>query len=119
LANLSFDSNEQLRASHFSFNPPPLVNMPKKGSRRKKTRTHVKPTEASADPTASKVPKSFVVKSGTVGGSVAALVRDVRKVLEPNTGSRIRVSQSTVPAPLNQLFFFLKISKKNKSWFGD
>lgn len=66
--------------------------MPKKGSKRKKTRTHVKPIDSAADPTSAKVPKSFVVKSGTVGGSVAALVRDVRKVLEPNTGSRIRVS---------------------------
>ncbi|ORY66804.1 Brix domain-domain-containing protein [Leucosporidium creatinivorum] len=63
--------------------------MPRKGSKRRKTRTHVKPAE-SADPNAPKTPKSFVVKSGTVGTSVAALTKDVRKVLEPNTGSRLR-----------------------------
>ncbi|KAI5478877.1 hypothetical protein MNV49_004511 [Pseudohyphozyma bogoriensis] len=68
--------------------------MPKKGSKRRKTRTHVKPTEANADPNAPKVPKSFVVKSGVVGNDVAALTRDVRKVLEPNTGSRIRERKS-------------------------
>lgn len=36
------------------------------------------------------MPKSFVVKSGTVGGSVAQLTKDVRKVLEPNTAARLR-----------------------------
>lgn len=55
-------------------------------------RVQVKPTEASADPNAAKTPKSFVVKSGTVGHSVSALTRDIRKVLEPNTSSRLRVS---------------------------
>lgn len=68
-----------------------ISRMPKKGSRRKKTRTHVNPADSANDPTASKTPKSFVVKAGVVGGSVAGLVRDVRKVLEPNTGTRIRV----------------------------
>ncbi|KAL8286638.1 hypothetical protein RQP46_004166 [Phenoliferia psychrophenolica] len=67
---------------------------PKKGSKRRKTRTHIKPTESSADPNAAKTPKSFVVKSGVVGPTVAALTRDVRKVLEPNTGSRIRERKS-------------------------
>lgn len=65
--------------------------MPIKGGRRKKTRTHVSAAEVS-DPNAAKVPKSFVVKSGVVGGSVSGLVRDIRKVLEPNTGTRIRAS---------------------------
>ncbi|GAA6024514.1 hypothetical protein JCM10207_000402 [Rhodosporidiobolus poonsookiae] len=63
--------------------------MPRKGSKRKKTRTHVKPT-AAGDPNAAKTPKSFVVKSGTVGGSVGQLTKDVRKVLEPNTATRLR-----------------------------
>ncbi|BGP58708.1 rRNA-binding ribosome biosynthesis protein [Rhodotorula sphaerocarpa] len=63
--------------------------MPYKGAKRKKTRTHVK-APAASDPNAPKVPKSFVVKSGTVGGSVAQLTKDVRKVLEPNTAARLR-----------------------------
>lgn len=36
------------------------------------------------------MPKSFVVKSGTVGTSVAQLTKDVRKVLEPNTATRLK-----------------------------
>jgi hypothetical protein len=38
-----------------------------------------------------KIPKSFVMRSGIVGTSVTALVRDVRRVLEPNTASHLRV----------------------------
>ncbi|GAA6043279.1 hypothetical protein JCM8097_003030 [Rhodosporidiobolus ruineniae] len=65
--------------------------MPRKGSKRKKTRTHVKPGEpSSAAPGTAKTPKSFVVKSGTVGGSVAQLTKDVRRVLEPNTATRLK-----------------------------
>lgn len=45
---------------------------------------------AATDPNAPKVPKSFVVKSGTVGNSVAQLTKDVRKVLEPNTATRLK-----------------------------
>ncbi|GAA5981810.1 hypothetical protein JCM11641_007432 [Rhodosporidiobolus odoratus] len=63
--------------------------MPKKGAKRRKTRTHVKPPAADA-PGAQKTPKSFVVKSGTVGGSVGQLTKDVRRVLEPNTATRLR-----------------------------
>ena len=76
--------------------------MPRRnGSKRKKTRTHVQPADAANDPTAAKVPKSIVIKSGTVGGSVASLVRDVRKVLEPNTGTKLRVR----PFPFVSHFF--------------
>ncbi|KAK4053283.1 rRNA-binding ribosome biosynthesis protein [Microbotryomycetes sp. JL221] len=64
--------------------------MPRKGSKRKKTRTHVKAADPSKDPNAPKVPKSFVVKSGTVGTTVSTLTRDLRKVLEPNTATRLR-----------------------------
>lgn len=45
---------------------------------------------SATDPNAPKVPKSFVVKSGTVGNSVAQLTKDVRKVLEPNTATRLK-----------------------------
>ncbi|KAI6036857.1 Brix domain-containing protein [Pisolithus microcarpus] len=36
------------------------------------------------------IPKSFVVKHGQVGTSLAQLVRDLRKVMEPNTASRLK-----------------------------
>ncbi|PWN96431.1 Brix-domain-containing protein [Tilletiopsis washingtonensis] len=57
--------------------------------RRKKTRTHLKGPNNSAN-TATNAPKSFVVRAGKVGRSAAALVADVRKTMEPNTASRLR-----------------------------
>ncbi|SCZ96291.1 BZ3500_MvSof-1268-A1-R1_Chr8-2g10096 [Microbotryum saponariae] len=107
--------------------------MPRKGSKRRKTRTHQSdriaiasispPTSrngdraralahqshssssqvkagtagtsaAGSDGHGPKVPKSFVVKAGVVGNSVAALSHDLRKVLEPNTASRLRERKS-------------------------
>lgn len=41
--------------------------------------------------TSNGVPKSFVIKHGPVGHSLAQLVHDLRKVMEPNTASRLRV----------------------------
>ena len=61
-------------------------------ARRRKNRTHLKGGTASAPGTQEGVPKSFVIKHGQVGTSLAQLVRDVRKVMEPNTASRLRVS---------------------------
>ncbi|TBU65993.1 Brix domain-containing protein [Dichomitus squalens] len=58
--------------------------------RRRKNRTHLKGGVASAPGTAEGVPKSFVIKHGQVGHSLTQLVRDVRKVMEPNTASRLR-----------------------------
>ena len=62
--------------------------------RRRKNRTHLKGGVASAPGTAEGVPKSFVIKHGKVGTSLTQLVRDVRRVMEPNTASRLRVSIS-------------------------
>jgi ribosome biogenesis protein SSF1/2 len=42
-----------------------------------------------------KAPKSFVMRSGAVGRSVTALVKDVRRMMEPNTASNLRVSYSS------------------------
>ncbi|KAJ1980277.1 hypothetical protein H4R33_005512 [Dimargaris cristalligena] len=39
-----------------------------------------------------KTPRSFVIRSGLVGTSVNALVKDFRKVMEPNTATRLKVS---------------------------
>jgi ribosome biogenesis protein SSF1/2 len=36
------------------------------------------------------VPKSFIIKHGPVGPSLTQLVHDMRKVMEPNTASRLR-----------------------------
>ncbi|KAG8865386.1 hypothetical protein FRB96_000276 [Tulasnella sp. 330] len=41
-------------------------------------------------PTAANIPKSFVVKHGEMGTSLTQLVRDVRKVMEPNTATRLK-----------------------------
>ncbi|KLO14227.1 Brix-domain-containing protein [Schizopora paradoxa] len=55
-------------------------------ARRRKNRTHVKTSAEKSDGN----PKSFVIKHGQVGSSLSQLVRDLRKVLEPNTASRLK-----------------------------
>ncbi|KIP09559.1 hypothetical protein PHLGIDRAFT_116195 [Phlebiopsis gigantea 11061_1 CR5-6] len=59
-------------------------------ARHRKNRTHLKGGTASAPGTAEGVPKSFIIKHGQVGAALAQLVRDMRKVMEPNTASRLR-----------------------------
>ncbi|KAJ1917731.1 rRNA-binding ribosome biosynthesis protein [Mycoemilia scoparia] len=63
--------------------------------KRKKKRTQKQAQEeaelASTEP---KTPKSFVVKSGKVGRTVANLVRDFRQVLEPNTATKLKERKS-------------------------
>ncbi|CAO1624818.1 unnamed protein product [Sympodiomycopsis kandeliae] len=63
------------------------------GKRRRKTRTHLKGPNNDASST-SNAPKSFVIRSGNVGRSVSSLVQDVRKVMEPNTATRLRERKS-------------------------
>jgi ribosome biogenesis protein SSF1/2 len=58
--------------------------------RRRKNRTHLKGAGAH-DTGPDGVPKSFIIKHGQVGSSLAQLVRDMRKVMEPNTASRLKV----------------------------
>lgn len=65
-------------------------SLPKKMGRRRKTRTHVKVNEAEQE----KIPKSFVIRSGDVGPSVAKLVLDVRRLMEPNTAIKLKVFRS-------------------------
>ncbi|KAL5511734.1 SSF1 [Sanghuangporus vaninii] len=55
-------------------------------ARRRKHRTHVK-TPQNTD---NNVPRSFIIKHGQVGSSLSQLVRDLRKVMEPNTASRLK-----------------------------
>ncbi|WVR03835.1 hypothetical protein IAU60_000832 [Kwoniella sp. DSM 27419] len=55
---------------------------------RKKNRTHLKgPAKGETE---ENVPKSFVIKSGAVTKSISQLVRDTRKIMEPNTATRLR-----------------------------
>ncbi|KAJ2858883.1 rRNA-binding ribosome biosynthesis protein [Coemansia aciculifera] len=56
------------------------------GHGRKKKRTHAVPSQEEIE----KIPKTLVVKSGSVGRSVGALVSDVRHVMEPNTASKLK-----------------------------
>lgn len=67
-------------------------------ARRRKNRTHLKGAGAvdGAEGTA-KTPKSFIVKHGVVGSSLNQLVRDMRKVMEPNTATRLRVCYNSFP----------------------
>lgn len=55
--------------------------------KRKKKHPRAEP-DAEAD---SKVPRSFVFKSGRVGKAVAHLVQDMRKVMLPYTAERLQV----------------------------
>ena len=57
--------------------------------RRRKTRTHVKQHTNGQESDGN--PKSFIIKHGQVGSSLAQLVRDLRKLMEPNTASRLKV----------------------------
>ncbi|KAH7889924.1 Brix domain-containing protein [Phlebopus sp. FC_14] len=58
-------------------------------ARRRKNRTHLKGAGAS-ESTGENVPKSFIIKHGQVGSSLTQLVRDLRKVMEPNTATRLK-----------------------------
>lgn len=60
-------------------------------ARKRKTRTHLKDSNAKADTASTGTPKSFIIKHGQVGSSLTQLVRDMRKVMEPNTASRLKV----------------------------
>lgn len=58
-------------------------------NKRRKNRTHLKGPihNSQAD---SRAPKSFVIRGGKVGRGVAGLVHDVRRIMEPNTASRLK-----------------------------
>ena len=64
--------------------------MPRRGRRRKKTRTHVAPPDESLLPGAKRIPRTIVIKRGRVGHNVEALVQDLRTVLMPHTATKLR-----------------------------
>jgi ribosome biogenesis protein SSF1/2 len=61
--------------------------------RRRKQRTHSSQNNA-GNKDQSDAPRSFIIKHGNVGSSLANLVRDMRKVMEPNTATRLKVRHS-------------------------
>jgi ribosome biogenesis protein SSF1/2 len=78
-------------------------------ARRRKNRTHLKgpATPSAANAVKDGIPKSFIIKHGQVGSSLTQLVRDMRKVMEPNTASRLKVS---IP------FEFHRVSIEEADW---
>lgn len=61
-------------------------------AKRRKNRTHLKGAQLTVG--SDDAPKSFIIKHGQVGASLGQLVRDMRKVMEPNTAARLKVSWS-------------------------
>ena len=67
-------------------------------ARKRKNRNHLKGAATEAASAQTGVPKSFVIKHGQVGASLTQLVRDIRKVMEPNTASRLKVGYRSMGA---------------------
>ena len=72
-------------------------------ARKRKHRTHVETVPGTSDNT----PKSFVIKHGQVGHSLAQLVHDMRKVMEPNTASKLQVSRLSRFLRLLRMLFWI------------
>ena len=80
--------------------------MPRKGGRRKKSRTHVVQLEEEGVA----LPKSFVFCQGKVADTLRAFCTDMRRVMEPHTASRLRSRRAargnltcSLPSPLSSL----------------
>lgn len=63
--------------------------MPRVGSRRKKTKTHVKETEEQMD----SVPKSMVVKRTSLSKDLKLLEKELREILYPFTAMKYKESK--------------------------
>jgi ribosome biogenesis protein SSF1/2 len=93
-------------------------------ARRRKNRTHLKGTQSSTTSSAN-VPKSFVIKHGHVGTSLTQLTRDIRKVMEPNTASRLKVRFSHPPLLSTNVnfsfsfFFFAQVKERSRNKLKD
>ena len=70
--------------------------MPKRGSRRKKTKTHEDGTPEGANiggegaSKANDVPRSLVIRANKVVSDVQDLILELRRVMSPNTASNLR-----------------------------
>lgn len=83
-----------LLVGDFIFHQSPITM----AKARVKKRTHTRPQNASAAPKGgaaalTKTPKSMVIRVGAsqVGTSVTQLVKDVRRMMEPDTAVRLKV----------------------------
>jgi len=63
--------------------------MPRRGGKRRKTRTHIIAEDDE------KVPKSMVVRQGRVGRGISGLVQDMRQVMLPYTALRLKEKRTT------------------------
>lgn len=73
-------------------------------AKKRKNRTHLKgPNNTPSEDDGA--PKSFIIKHGQVGPSLTQLVRDVRKVMEPNTASRLKVKLTAIFDTLDGLIY--------------
>jgi ribosome biogenesis protein SSF1/2 len=68
------------------------LRMPRYGGKRKKRRTH-KAEDESNSGISQAVPQSLVFRQGKVAKPVAQLVMDLRKVMEPYTGTKLQESR--------------------------
>lgn len=67
--------------------------MPKVGGKRKKTRTHKENEEE--DRVIGNIPKSFIFKRGDVPKPIKILVSDLREVMYPYTGMKLKESDKS------------------------
>lgn len=64
--------------------------MPKRGGKRKKTRTHKEPLEEDYD----KIPKTFVIKRGGVSKQIKELVHHTREIFYPYTAMNLKENEN-------------------------
>jgi ribosome biogenesis protein SSF1/2 len=65
--------------------------MPKSGSKRKKTRTHVEDTAAKEE--YDNAPKSFIIKRGKIGIFMRELLHNLRELMYPYTFMNLKESK--------------------------
>ena len=65
--------------------------MPKSGSKRKKTRTHVEDTKEKEE--FESAPKSFIIKRGRVGMFVRELIQNLRELMYPYSFMNLKESK--------------------------
>lgn len=88
--------------------------MPKRGSRRRKRRTHVAESTTPGGSADAPVPKALVIRRGRTAESVTQLVLELRKLMLPNTAEKLREKRQNnlkdfvqVAAPLGLTHFLL------------
>ena len=106
-----------------------IVSLIMAKTRRKKKRTHAVSEEntngakKNVKSSSTNVPKTFVVKRGKLSHLVKSLTEDVRKIMEPNTASKLKDSKSNklkdfinVAGPLGVSHFLLFSATENAKY---